>query len=226
MNPYNILLVDEDEDLCEVIRYNLVNEGFLVDITYSAEEALEKNIPDYNLILVEVVLSGISGFKMAHIIRNNLKYNTPFIFVTSRSSENDRLTGFSLGADDYIVKPFSVKELTARVNAVLCRINTNRMSILKVISYDRLNMNLTNKQVSVNGNEIRFTKKEFEILKLFIENRNRVFTREELLSRVWHEESFVLSRAIDVNVTRIRKKIGPYEKNIVTKLGLGYCFEG
>ena len=100
------------------------------------------------------------------------------------------------------------------------------MSTTQMISYDRLNMNLTNKQVVLEGEEIRFTKKEFEILKLFIENKNRLFTREELLARVWKEEAFVLNRTIDVNITRIRKKIGPYEKNIVTKLGLGYCFEG
>jgi len=177
--------------------------------------------------LIEVVLGEISGFKMAHIIRSNPKTaSAPIIFLTARNSENDRLTGFSLGADDYITKPFSVRELLARVNAVVSRINLKKTSSIKVISFDRLNMNLTNKQVLIEGDEIKFTRKEFEILKLFIENRNRLFTREELLARVWSEEAFVLNRTIDVNITRIRKKIGPYEKNIVTKLGLGYCFEG
>jgi len=164
---------------------------------------------------------------MAHIIRSNpLTASTPIIFLTTRNSENDRLTGFSLGADDYISKPYSFRELLARVNAVVNRINFKRTSSIRIISYERLNMNLTNKQVLIEGDEIKFTKKEFEILKLFIENKNRLFTREELLARVWSEEAFVLNRTIDVNITRIRKKIGSYDKNIVTKLGLGYCFEG
>ena len=160
------------------------------------------------------------------IINDPTTTGTPIIFLTARNSENDLLTGFSLGAEDYITKPFSIRELLARINAVVSRINVNKMTTIKIISYDKLNMNLTNKQVLLGNDEIKFTKKEFEILKLFIENKNRLFSREELLSRVWSEEAFVLNRTIDVNITRIRKKIGPYEKNIVTKLGLGYCFEG
>jgi two-component system, OmpR family, alkaline phosphatase synthesis response regulator PhoP len=227
MNPYKILVVDEDEDLCEILRFNLISEGYLVDVTYSAEVALLKNIWDYNLVLLDVALGAISGFKMAHIIRNDPKtVNTPIVFLSTRNSENDRLTGFSLGADDYITKPFSIPELLARIHAIISRINTNKMSTIKVISYEGLHLNLTNKQVILEGEDIWFTKKEFEILKLLIENRNRIFTREELLARIWHEESFVLNRTIDVNITRIRKKIGVYGKNVVTKLGLGYCFEG
>jgi two-component system alkaline phosphatase synthesis response regulator PhoP len=227
MNSYHILVVDDDEDLCEILRFNLINAGYQVDIAYSAEEALLRNIEDYHLLILDVMLGETSGFKMAHIIRNDPRTTaTPIIFLTARDSENDLLTGFNLGADDYITKPFSVRELMARVNAIIGRINAKRMSTTQMISYDRLNMNLTNKQVVLEGEEIRFTKKEFEILKLFIENKNRLFTREELLARVWKEEAFVLNRTIDVNITRIRKKIGPYEKNIVTKLGLGYCFEG
>ena len=227
MNSYHILIVDSEEDQCENLRFKLLSEGFQVDVTYSAEEALLKNFQDYNIVLTEVMLNEISGFKMAHIIRSNpLIASTPIIFLTTRDSENDRLTGFSLGADDYITKPFSFRELLARINAVVNRINLNRMPSIRIISYDRLNMNLTNKQVLIEGDEIKFTKKEFEILKLFIENKNRLFSREELLARVWSEEAFVLNRTIDVNITRIRKKIGLYDKNIVTKLGLGYSFEG
>jgi len=227
MNSYHILVVDDDEDLCEILRFNLINAGYQVDIAYSAEEALLKNVPDYNLLILDVMLGETSGFKMANIIRNDPRTTvTAIIFLTARDSENDLLTGFNLGADDYITKPFSVRELMARVNAIIGRINAKRMSTAHMISYERLNMNLTNKQVVLEGAEIRFTKKEFEILKLLIENKNRLFTREELLARVWKEEAFVLNRTIDVNITRIRKKIGPYEKNIVTKLGLGYCFEG
>ena len=227
MNPYLVLVVDDDEDLCEILRFNLINEGYQVDIAYSAEEAMQKNLQDYHLIVLDVMLGDISGFNMAHTMRNDPKtMTTPIIFLTARDSENDRLTGFNLGADDYITKPFSVRELMARIHAVITRINIKRMSIMQIVSYDRLNMNLTNKQVILEGEEIRFTKKEFEILKLLIENKNRLFTREELLARVWKEEAFVLSRTVDVNITRIRKKIGCYDKNIVTKLGRGYCFEG
>jgi len=227
MNPYLVLVVDDDEDLCEILRFNLINDGYQVDIAYSAEEAMQKNLQDYHLIVLDVMLGDISGFNMAHTMRNDPKtMTTPIIFLTARDSENDRLTGFNLGADDYITKPFSVRELMARIHAVITRINIKKMSIMQMVSYDRLNMNLTNKQVILEGEEIRFTKKEFEILKLLIENKNRLFTREELLARVWNEEAFVLSRTVDVNITRIRKKIGCYDKNIVTKLGLGYCFEG
>jgi len=227
MNPYHILIVDEEENLCEILRYNLINEGYLVDVAYSAEEALKKNIQNYNLLLLDVVLGKISGFKLAHILRSNPGTAAiSMIFLTGRGSENDRLTGFNLGADDYITKPFSVLELLARIKAVVRRINSKKNPSIEVISYDRLNINLTNKQVILEGEEIRFTRKEFEILKLFIENKNRLFTREELLARIWNEEAFVLNRTIDVNITRIRKKIGPYDKNIVTKPGLGYCFEG
>ena len=212
MNPYLVLVVDDDEDLCEILRFNLINEGYQVDIAYSAEEAMLKNLQDYHLIVLDVMLGDISGFNMAHTMRNDPKtMTTPIIFLTARDSENDRLTGFNLGADDYITKPFSVRELMARIHAVITRINIKKMSIMQMVSYDRLNMNLTNKQVILEGEEIRFTKKEFEILKLLIENKNRLFTREELLARVWKEEAFVLSRTVDVNITRIRKKIGCYD---------------
>ena len=227
MNPFKVLIVEDDEDLSEILRYNLINAGYLVDVSYTAEEAMHRNIKEYNILLIDVMLGEISGFKMAHMIINDpTTTGTPIIFLTARNSENDLLTGFSLGAEDYITKPFSIRELLARINAVVSRINVNKMTTIKIISYDKLNMNLTNKQVLLGNDEIKFTKMEFEILKLFIENKNRLFSREELLSRVWSEEAFVLNRTIDVNITRIRKKIGPYEKNIVTKLGLGYCFEG
>jgi len=227
MNPYCILIVDNEEDQCESLRFKLLNEGYLVDVAYTAGEALLKNIQDYNIVLTEVTLNEISGFKLAHIIRSNpLTASTPIIFLTTRDSENDCLTGFSLGADDYITKPFSFRELLARINAVVGRTNFKKKSLIRMVSYNTLNLNLTNKQVSIEGDEIKFTKKEFEILKLFMENKNRLFTREELLARIWSKEAFVLNRTIDVNITRIRKKIGSYDKNIVTKLGLGYCFEG
>ena len=228
MNPYRILVVDDEEDLCEILQFNLETDGYHVDVAYSAEEALKKNLTDYNLLLLDVMMGEISGFKMARMLRDNPKTaGIPVIFLTAKDTENDKLTGFNIGADDYISKPFSIREVIARVKAVLRRIEANKVTEAPAIelSYENLRMTLGNKKVLLNGSEVAFTKKEFEILKLFLENKNRVFTRDEMLSRVWSDEVIVLDRTIDVNITRLRKKIGEYGKNIVTRLGYGYCFE-
>jgi two-component system, OmpR family, alkaline phosphatase synthesis response regulator PhoP len=228
MNPYRILVVDDEEDLCEILQFNLETEGYLVDVAYSAEEALKKDISIYNLLLLDVMMGEVSGFKMARILRENPKLaSIPIIFLTAKDSETDRLTGFNIGADDYISKPFSIREVLARVKAVIRRADTNKVEAAPalVLSYEKLEMSLENKKVMLEGVEVPFTKKEFEILKLFLGNKNRVFSRDEMLSRVWSDEVIVLDRTIDVNITRLRKKIGPYGKNIVTRLGYGYCFE-
>lgn len=227
MHPYHILVVDDEEDLCEILQFNLENEGFKVDVAYSAEDALDKNLSVYDLLLLDVMMGEISGFKMARLVRENPKTMTiPIIFLTAKTSENDRLTGFALGADDYIPKPFSIREVIARINAVVRRSdNVKHGETNEVISYENLEMKLGSKKVLLNKREIPLTKKEFELLKLLLENRNRVFSRDEILARVWSDEDGVLNRTIDVNITRLRKKIGQYEKNIITRLGYGYCFE-
>jgi len=228
MNPYRILVVDDEEDLCEILQYNLETEGYTVDVAYSAEEALKKDISSYTLLLLDVMMGEISGFKMGRILNENPKTtNIPIIYLTAKDSETDRLTGFNIGADDYISKPFSIREVLARVKAVIRRFETNKTDSLPALqlSYEKLEMSLENKKVTLEGIEIPFTKKEFEILKLLLENKNRVFSRDEMLNRVWSDEVIVLDRTIDVNITRLRKKIGPYGKNIVTRLGYGYCFE-
>lgn len=227
MNPYRILVVDDEEDLCEILQFNLETEGYQVDVAYSAEEALKKNITDYNLLLLDVMMGEMSGFKMARVLRENpATASTPIIFLTAKDSETDRLTGFNIGADDYISKPFSIREVLARVKAVIRRVE-NKKTVVAVeqLTYETLVMFLGNKKVLLDGVEIPFTKKEYEILRLFLENKNRVFSRDEMLTRVWSDEVIVLDRTIDVNITRLRKKIGPYGKNIVTRLGYGYCFE-
>jgi len=228
MNPYKILVVDDEEDLCEILQFNLELEGYDVDVAYSAEDALKKDITEYNLLLLDVMMGEISGFRMARMLSENPKTaNIPIIFLTAKDTENDRLTGFNIGADDYISKPFSIREVIARVKAVLRRIEVSTESEEEPeLRHDTLVMNLNNKKVTIDDEEVSFTKKEFEILKLFLENKNRVFTREEILSRVWSDEVVVLDRTIDVNITRLRKKIGRYGKQIVTRLGFGYCFEG
>lgn len=226
MSRYRILVIDNEEDLCGIIRFTLEAEGYIVDVVYSAEDALLKNISEYNLLLIGVTLSEISGFRMARIIRNNPKTAiTPIIFIATNDNENDRLTAFSVGADDYMIKPFSLREMAARIKVIISRTENKKLVTFQQLSYNKLIIDLARKQVLLDEKEIQFTKKEFEILKLLMENRNRLFSREELLKRIWSEEAFVLSRTIDVNITRIRAKIGTYGKNIVTKLGLGYCFE-
>lgn len=228
MKNIKILVVDDEQDLCEILQFNLETEGYSVDLAYSAEEALKLDITKYNLLLLDVMMGETSGFKMARIIRENpLTANIPIIFLTAKDTENDKLTGFNIGADDYISKPFSVREVVARVKAIIRRftmkLDDNEM--VSELSYLGLSMQLNTKKVFLSGVEVAFTKKEFEILKLFLENKNRVFSREDMLERIWSDEVIVLDRTIDVNITRLRKKIGIYGKNIVTRLGYGYCFE-
>lgn len=227
MDNYRILVVDDEEDLCEILKFNLEIEGFDVDTAYSAEEALKKDLSVYKLLLLDVMMGEMSGFKMANIIRKQeTKTRIPIIFLTAKDTENDRLTGFNLGADDYIPKPFSIREVMARVKAVLRRTAVAPVAPDNaVISYNNLKINLHKKKVQINEEEITLTKKEFEILKLLLEHKGHVFSREDILSKVWSDEVYVLDRTIDVNITRLRKKIGEYGKNIVTRLGYGYCFE-
>lgn len=227
MNDYRILVVDDEEDLCEILKFNLENEGYFVDTANSAEEALKLNINSYNLLLLDVMMGEISGFKMANILKKNkTTENIPIIFITAKDTENDTVTGFNLGADDYISKPFSLREVAARVKAVLRRASqTDEKSEQQLISYKDLVINMEKKKVSLNHQEISLTKKEFEILCLLLKNSSRVFSREEILAKIWQDEVYVLDRTIDVNITRLRKKIGEYGKCIVTRLGYGYCFE-
>ena len=226
-NPH-ILVVDDEEDLCEILKFNLETEGYEVETAYSAEEALTLNLTDYDLLLLDVMMGEISGFKLASMLKKNEKTaHIPIIFLTAKDTENDMLTGFNLGADDYISKPFSIKQVQARVKAVLRRSMEEKKPVNEnILTYNTLKLDTQRIKASINGEEVALTKKEFEILKLMLENINHVFSREEILSRVWKDEVYVLDRTIDVNITRLRKKIGEYGKNIVTRLGFGYCFEG
>ncbi len=227
MEEYKILVVDDEEDLCEILQFNLESEGFYVETAFSAEDALKKEITQFDLLLLDVMMGGMSGFKMASILRKDINTRkTPIIFLTAKDSENDTLTGFTLGADDYISKPFSIKEVVARVKAVLRRVREKTVEeVPEIVVFENLQLNVNEKKVKMDEEPVNLTKKEFEILKLFLENQGRVFSRDEILTRVWKNEAYVLDRTIDVNITRLRKKIGEYGKNIVTRLGYGYCFE-
>lgn len=227
MNDYRILVVDDEEDLCEILKFNLENEGYEVDTAHSAEEALRTDLGNYHLILLDVMMGEISGFKMARMLKKEKKTaDIPIIFITAKDTENDTMTGFNLGADDYISKPFSLREVIARVKAVLRRTAADSAGAsARTIAYESLVIDAGRKKASVDGKETPLTKKEFEILSLLLQNKGRVFSREEILDRVWTDEVYVLDRTVDVNITRLRKKIGKYGKNIVTRLGYGYCFE-
>ena len=227
MNDYRILVVDDEEDLCEILKFNLENEGYEVDTANSAEEALKMDISSYNLLLLDVMMGEISGFKMANMLKKDKKTaHVPIIFITAKDTENDTVTGFNLGADDYISKPFSLREVIARVKAVLRRTATvETEKAPEQITYQPLTIDITKKKVSIDDEEVALTKKEFEILFLLLQNKGRVFSREDILARIWSDEVYVLDRTIDVNITRLRKKIGIYGKRIVTRLGYGYCFE-
>lgn len=223
-----ILVVDDEQDLCEILKFNLETEGYQVETANSAEEALEKDIASYNLLLLDVMMGGMSGFQLAKQLKNGeVTAHIPIIFLTARDTENDTVTGFNLGADDYISKPFSIREVMVRVRAVLRR-TASRLEGAEepaVISYQGLLLNLDKKSVSVDGEDVPFTKTEFELLRLLLEERGRVFSRQELIDRVWPKDVLVLDRTVDVNITRMRKKIGKFAKCIVTRLGFGYYFD-
>ncbi|MGI6339249.1 MAG: response regulator transcription factor [Bacteroidales bacterium] len=220
-----ILIVDDEEDLCEILQYNLGNEGYSADIANSAEEALKKPLDSYDLILLDVMMGPMSGFKMADKLRKEMENNVPIIFLTAKDTENDILTGFSLGADDYIAKPFSVNELTARVKAVLKRSQSDRTKKAVNLKFGDLEIDILRKRLILNDKKIELTKKEFEILKLLLENQGRVFSREEVLGTVWGRDVVVTERTVDVNITRLRTKLGKYGPNLKNKTGYGYFIE-
>jgi len=218
-----ILIVDDEQDLLDILQFNLEAEGYAVKTATSAEEALVAGMEGIDLILLDVMMAGMSGFKMAETIRSNSAARSiPIIFLTARDSEEDRLRGFELGGDDYIPKPFSIREVLARVKAVLRRTGEDTQSVVR---YEGLEVNADHKSVLIDGVSVAFTRTEFDLLKLLLEHPGHVFSRQELISRVWPDDVVVLDRTVDVNITRLRKKIGRYASNIVTRSGFGYCFE-
>lgn len=224
---YRILVVDDEQDLLEILKFNLETEGYTVDTATSAEEALTMDIASYDLLLLDVMMGGMSGFAMARRLKENAATGTvPIIFLTARDTENDTITGFNLGADDYISKPFSIREVLVRIRAVLRRTQTEEYGEEpQTLCYQGIIVNLDKKTVSIDGEEVPFTKTEFELLRLLLEEKGRVFSRQELIERVWPKDVLVLDRTVDVNITRLRKKIGRFAKCIVTRLGFGYYFD-
>jgi len=221
MSKTKLLIVDDEADIREILEFNLRNEGFETEAVASAEDALEVLSPAHSLIVLDVMMGGMSGFHMAELLRAEGN-KIPIIFLTARDTENDMLTGFSTGGDDYVSKPFSVKELSARIKAVLKRTEKEIVADMPLVKWLRIDEE--GKQIFVDDKSVKLTKKEYEILCLLVKKSPNVFPREEILSRVWHEESHVLERTVDVHVNRLRKKLGEYGNCIINRSGYGYCF--
>ncbi|MDU1904526.1 MAG: response regulator transcription factor [Dysgonomonas sp.] len=222
--PIPILIVDDEIDIREILQFNLENEGYQIDMAESAEEALEKLTPEHRLILLDVMMGGISGFKMADQLRKSGN-QTPIIFLTAKDTENDMLTSFSIGGDDYISKPFSIKEVIARVRSVLKRSDLQDKEEDKNILYaDTLTIDLDKKTVKIDDELIDLTKTEYNILLLLVKNPGVTYTRSDILERAWQGDGIVLERTVDVHIARLRKKIGKYGDAIVNRTGYGYNF--
>ena len=230
MKTERILIVDDEETLCEVLKLNLENEGYDVDVAFSAEQALGYNIKEYSLILLDIMMGEISGIKMAKILKNDVATaDIPIIFCTARDTEDDMVMGLNLGADDYIMKPYTIRNVIARVKSVLRRTaghkgQTTQVENTHILEVEGLKLDLEFKRCTVDGVEVKLARKEFELLAYLISHRGKILSREQILSKVWSDEVVVLDRTIDVNITRVRSKIGSYGSHIVTRSGFGYGF--
>ena len=223
-----ILVVDDEETLCEALRFNIEAEGYHCDTALSAEEALGMSLQDYDLILLDIMMGEISGIQLAKIMKQNERTSgIPIIFCTAKDTDDDMVKGLDLGADDYITKPYSIRNVMARIRSVLRRAGTQASSgpaDKDVLKFEGLEVHPGKKVCLVDGQEIKMPKKEFEILCTLMSNPGQLFTREELLARIWPGDVVVLQRVVDVNVTRLRSKLGEYGKHIVTRSGYGYVF--
>lgn len=225
-NNKRILIVDDEEDLCEILQFNLESEGYQTEIAYSAEDALKLDLSTFDLLLLDVMMGKMSGFKLIDTLRKDMKINVPVIFLTAKGAENDLLTGFNLGAEDYIKKPYSLKELMARVKVVLRRNETvETKQVPKVIQMNDLKLDLEKKDLFIRNERIDLTHKEFEILRLLLENKTKIFSREEILVKIWSHDVIVTERTVDVNITRLRKKLKEYGEYLKNRQSMGYYFE-
>lgn len=232
MDQKRILVVDDEQDLCEILLYNLTSAGYQAEAAYSAEMALEmieaspSGIPSYDLLILDVMMPGMSGFEFAkHLKSRSETRQLPIIFLTAKDTEDDTLQGFGLGADDYVTKPFSVREVVARVGAVLSRTQRSGDIEESHVSFEGLVLDTDKKTTMVDGESVWLTKTEFELLCLLLRNRGKVFSRQQIFDAVWPDDVVVSDRTVDVNITRMRKKIGRYGTFVVSRQGYGYCFD-
>ncbi len=224
MKKKRILVVDDEQDLCEILRVNLMAEGYEAEVVYSALEALRKDVGGFDLLVLDVMMPGMSGFEMSRQMRTS-GIDIPIIFLTARDAEEDKLEGFELGADDYISKPFSVRELMARIRAVLARTAVNEKETTSPLIFEGLTIDLSQRKVMADGEILNLTKTELELLRLLLSHKGQVFSRQQLLSEVWPSDVIVTNRTVDVNITRLRKKLGHYGQHIATRQGYGYLFD-
>ncbi|MCC8071843.1 MAG: response regulator transcription factor [Bacteroidales bacterium] len=229
-----ILVIDDEEALCEILKFNLEKEGYEVDCVYSAEEALTLDLSSYSLMIVDIMMERLSGFDFAKRVRcDAATEEIPIIFCSALNGEDDTVMGLNIGADDYITKPFVISEVLARVRAVLRRSQASRQWAYNVskslyepdITFHNLRIDRNEKLCYLDGEEINLTKTEFDILLFLLTHRNRIYSREEIIKNVWSGDVIVTHRTIDTNIARLRKKIGEYGNNIVTRLGFGYGFK-
>lgn len=234
MNRYRILVVDDEESLCEILKFNLEKEGYEVTTALSAEEALALDIKDMDLVILDIMMGELSGFGLARILkRRSETSDIPIIFCSALDTADDKVKGLDIGADDYITKPYSIAEVMARVRSVLRRSERRSRPVNQVtestdsniITFEGLEVNNLNKRCFIDGSEIQLTRKEFDILVLLLTHRGKILSREQIMKQVWSDEVVVLDRTIDVNITRMRKKLGQYGNHIVTRTGYGYGFE-
>jgi DNA-binding response OmpR family regulator len=219
-----ILIVDDEADIRDILQFNLENAGFIVDTASSAEEALDMLGAQHALILLDVMMGGMSGFQMAEVLRNEKGNEIPIIFLTAKTSQEDLLTGFSKGGDDYIPKPFSIQEVIARVRAVMSRLAPAEEKISGMLDFGPIRIDLESKIVYVENEKVVFSKKEFEVLAFLASGTGKIFSREDLITELWKDAPYVLDRTVDVHIARIRSKLGKYKNFIVNRSGYGYTF--
>lgn len=226
MEQKRILVVDDERDLCDILLFNLNAAGFQAEAAYSAEEALGL-VHGFDLVLLDVMMPGLSGYELAKQLKEDEQTrHVPIIFLTAKDTEDDTLRGFSLGADDYVTKPFSVREVVARVKAVLNRKSApDHTRQEENLHYESLVVNAANKSVCIDGSSIPLTRIEYELLLLLLSHRGQVFSRQQLLEKVWPQDVIVAERTVDVNIARLRKKMGHYAACLVSRTGFGYSFE-
>lgn len=218
-----ILVVDDETDILEILNFHLSREGYEVITATSSEEALSLIDGTFGLVLLDIMMEGISGLQMAEQLRQEGNM-IPIIFLTAKTTEADVLSGFSRGADDYIKKPFSIKEVIARVKSVLIRSSQPQDYSGSVIEAGPLFVDTEAKSVSTKDKRIPLTRTEYDILLLLIQNEGRILSREDILNSVWREDKNVMDRTVDVHIARMRKKLGPLAALVSNRVGFGYCF--
>ena len=229
-----ILIIDDEDSICEILKYNLELEGYYVTVAPSAVAAMQLDIPSYSLIILDIMMKDMDGYEFAMRLKGDPATEfMPIIFCSALSSEDARVKGLNIGGDDYIVKPFRIREVLARVRSLLRRTQmvknleaqNNNNADENEIHFRELCISKKNKLCIIKGEPVRLTKTELELLVFFLSNPNCIYTRKEIISSIWGKSDEVTERAIDTNITRLRKKIGEYGSYLITRLGYGYGFQ-